>query len=260
MVKILGNKNLATRFQILIEVADKGPNVQQQDIAMKLEVTPQAISDYIRQLSDDGLLVSDGRSRYRVTAEGVNWTIKILRELRDYNAFVEKAITSISVCAAVAEGDLVKSQKVGLKMKDGLLFATEQAGDGATGIAATDARKWEDVGVTDVEGIVKLETGKATILKVHSIQKGGSRKFDIDRLRSEIKGRLFIGAIGIEALVVLKQLDAAFCMYGVTEAAIEAAHSGLDPLILSVEDAIPDLIKRLEEERIDYDLIDTQKG
>ena len=50
MVEILRNKNLATRFQILVEIARSGPNIQQRDIAGKLGVTPQAISEYIKQM------------------------------------------------------------------------------------------------------------------------------------------------------------------------------------------------------------------
>ena len=94
MVEILRNKNLATRFQILVEIADNGPNIQQQDIAKKLDVTPQAISDYVRQLLNEGLLTSAGRSRYNVTNDGVNWIIKVLRELRAYITFIQKAISN----------------------------------------------------------------------------------------------------------------------------------------------------------------------
>ena len=50
MVEILQNKNSATRFQILVEIAASGHSIQQKSIAVKLGVTPQAISDYIRQL------------------------------------------------------------------------------------------------------------------------------------------------------------------------------------------------------------------
>lgn len=262
MVEILRNKNLATKFQILVEVANSGPNIQQRDIAKKLDVTPQAISDYIRQLVKEGLLTSDGRSRYRATTEGVNWVIKILRELRSYNTFIEQAITNISVCAAVADGDLLEGQTVGLEMKEGLLFATEKVGDGARGIACSDARAGEDIGVSNIEGIVNLEIGKVTILKVPSIQRGGSRMIDIDRLKGEIGGRRLVGAIGIEALVALRKLDTTKLVYayGVAEAAIEAANSGLCPLVVCVDDEALGLIRRLEEENIEYELIDLRKS
>jgi putative transcriptional regulator len=259
MVEILRNKNLATRFQILVEIADGGPNIQQREIARNLKVTPQAISDYIAQLTKEGLLASDGRSRYKVTNEGVNWIIKVLRELRGYSAFIEKAITNISVCPAIAECDLVKGQTVGLKMKDGLLLATDSVSEGAKGTVVTDARKGEDTGVTGIEGIVALETGKVTILRVPGIQKGGSRKIDINRLQKEVKDRPVIATKGIEAIVALKKADARFYMYGAVEAAIEAANSGLNPLVACVEDETSALIRRLEAEKISYELLDIEK-
>ncbi len=84
---------------------------------------------------------------------------------------------------------------------------------------------------------------------------------DIDRLRSEIGGRSVVGARGIEALVALKQLDTRCSYgYGVKEAAIEAANSGPCPLIVCVDDETSGLIGRLEEENIDYELIDLRKG
>jgi len=259
MVNILRNKNMATRFQILVEVANSGPNIQQQDIAKKLDVTPQAISEYIAQLTREGMLISEGRSRYKVTNEGINWIIKELRELRSYNIVVEKAVTNISVCTAVADCNLTRGQEVGLEMKDGLLFATDRAGEGASGISVSHASKDEDVGVTNIEGIVALQVGKMTILRVPHIQKGGSRKVDLNRLGREIKNRPFIAAIGIEALVALRKVDAKFYMYGATEAAIEAANSGLNPLVVCVEDETSALIKRLGEEKISYELFDIEQ-
>jgi putative transcriptional regulator len=256
-MEILRNKNLATRFQILIEVASGGPNIQQRDIAGKLEITPQAVSDYIRQLVDEGLISSDGRSKYRLTSEGVNWVIKMLRELRNYGTFIEQAITNISVCAAVAEVDLTKGQKVGLKMKEGLLFASDKAGGQAKGIAICDAAAGEDVGVSNIEGIVALEIGKVTILKMPGIQRGGSKMVDFDGLKAMIDRERLVGTIGIEAIVALRKLGAGpVYAYGVTEAAIEAAKSGLSPIILCVDEETSGLIGKLGIENIDYELID----
>ena len=260
MTEILRNKNLATRFQILVEIANSGPNIQQRDIAGKLDITPQAVSDYIRRLFEEELIVSDGRSKYRVTSKGVNWVIKVLRELRSYDTFIEKAITNISISAAVADVDLSKGQKVGLEMKEGLLFATSKIGKGATGVTTSDARAGEDVGISDIEGIVNLEVGKVTILKVPGIQSGGSQMVNLDQLRSKITDKKLVGGIGIEALVALhKTTNQPIYAYGVSEAAIEAAKSGLFPLVLCVDDETPSLIGRLGIENIDYELIDLWK-
>ena len=260
MTEILRNKNLATRFQILVEVANSGPNIQQRDIAGKLDVTPQAVSDYIRQLFEEGLITSDGRSKYRVTSKGVNWVIKVLRELSSYSTFIEQAITNISVCAAVAGDNLTEGQTVGLEMREGLLFATDKVGEGAKGIACSDAAASEDVGVSNIEGIVNLEIGKVTILKMPGIQRGGSKMVDVDRLKAMIGSRRLAGAIGIEAIVALRKLGIEpVYSYGVTEAAIEAAKSGLFPLLLCVDNETPGLISRLGIENIDYELIDLRK-
>ena len=259
MVEILRNKSLATRLQILVAIADSGPAVQQQEIARRLAITPQAVSDYVAQLIKDGLLTTGGRSSYKVTSEGVNWIVRMLRELRSYTGFVEKVITNISVCTAIAESELSRGETVGLKMKSGMLYATSRTTSGARGVTTSDARPGEDVGVTNIEGIVRFKLGTVTILGVPSVSKGGSRNVDFARLRQEVKGRPFVGALGIEALVTLKQLEVDFHKYGVREAAIEAAHCGLQPVVACSEDEISGLIRRLEEADIGYRIADMAK-
>ena len=141
MVQVLRNKNLATKFQILVEIVANQPNIQQRDIAQRLNVTPQAVSEYIKGLIKEGLLTSQGRSRYKVTTDGVNWVLRALRELRDYTSLVAKAVANISISAAVAECNLSQGQTVGLRMKDGLLYATGMAGDGARGFSGVETNR-----------------------------------------------------------------------------------------------------------------------
>jgi len=257
MVEILQNKNSATRFQILVEIAASGPNIQQKSIAVKLGVTPQAISDYIRQLVEEDMVVSTGRSHYRVSAKGVNWVLNVLRQLRGYASMVEQAVTNITVCAAIAECDIRQGQAVGLNMKNGLLFATSQTNGGARGIAASSVSQGEDVDVSNIEGLVELTGGRVTILQVPGIQKGGSRQVDLELLQAQLTNNQPAGAIGIEALIALRRVDIEpRYLYGVTEAAIEAAQCGLSFTIVCTDDAIPGLIKSLQEKSLNYELID----
>ena len=262
MAQVLRNKNLATKFQILVEIAANQPNIQQRDIARRLNITPQAISEYIKGLIKEGSLTSKGRSRYKVTTEGVNRVLKALRELRDYSSFAVKAVANISVSAAVADCNLSQGQTVGLKMKDGLLFATDTMGEGAKGIAVSNAREGKDVGISEIEGIVELDIRKITILKVPDIQGGGSKSVDLTRLKKEISNRGLVGAIGIEALVALRQIGTEpDCFYGVKEAVVEAAYTGLSPVVVCVDNQTSDLLQRLEEEEnMDYELVDLRKG
>lgn len=261
MVEILRNKNMATRFQIVVEIAAKQPNIQQRHIAKTLDITPQAVSDYIKQLLKDGLLTSDGRSRYRVSNEGVDWILKQLKEAQEYFNSVEKAVSNIKVSAAVAGCNLSRGQSVGLIMRKGLLVATSDLGVGATGIAVSNAASGDDVGVTNIQGIISLETGEVTIAAVPNMQKGGSKNANLDQLQSAIRGKKPITAVGIEALTALKRVGIQpDCIYGAREAVIEAASSGLSPVIVCIDEEIPTLIKRLEEASIKHRLLDLRIG
>jgi putative transcriptional regulator len=257
MVEILQSKNSSSRFQILVEIAAHGPVIRQKTIAAKLGFTPQAISDYIHQLLEEELVLSTGRSTYKVSAKGVNWMVKVLRELNDYVSLVQQAITNITTCAAIAEGDIKQGQAVGLKMKDGLLFASNQVEGGARGIALSSVSQGEDVDVSNIEGLVDLTRGKVTILQVPSIQKGGSRRVDSKRLQVKVNANRQVGAIGIEALIALRQANIEpRYLYGVTEAAVEAARCGLSFTVVCTDDAISGLLKRLQEEDLNYELVD----
>ena len=255
------SKNLATKFQILLEIGENQPNIQQKAIAKRLGITSQAVSEYIRELTKDGWVSSMGRSRYNVTREGVDWILKMSRQLQSYYSFVNKVISDISIATAVADTELSSGQKVSLYMKDGLLFASGILSDeGASGIAVSEAKKGQDIGISDIEGVMKLRTGRITIGKVPGVQQGGSHNIDIARLREEINKGILVGAIGIEAIVAVRQLDREpDYLYGVKEAAVEAAYCGLPFLVVCSEDSVPGLLQRLEEENLDYNIVELRK-
>jgi len=259
MIEVLRNKNLTTKFQILAEIAEGGPDIQQREIARRLDITPQAVSDYISQLIRENMLISEGRSSYRVSNEGINWVIKELKELNNYSMSIQKAVNNISVCAAIAESDLKKGQQAGLKMKDGLLFASPDINGGAAGITTSSAKAGEDIGISLIQGIVALETGKAVILKVPQIEKGGSGKVNYDILKKNVSGSGIVVSIGLEAYAALSKTGADFYRYGAVEATIEAAKCGLSPLVVCVENEVSALLTRLEQERIHYELVDASK-
>ena len=261
MAEILQSKNLATKFQIMLEVAANQPNIQQRDIAKKLGITSQAVSEYVKELIKDGWLGSQGRSRYRVTREGVDWVLRMARQLHSYSAFVSKVVSDISTSTAIAEDDLSIGQSVSLHMRDGLLFASSViSGEGARGVTISEAKQGEDIGVSNIEGVIKLETGKVTIAKVPNVQEGGSRNIDLAQLKGEVDRAKLVGAIGVEALVALKQIDIKpDYAYGVREAAIEAAYCGAPFLVICTEDGVSALVQRLEEESLNYKVVDLRK-
>ncbi|MDY6916365.1 MAG: winged helix-turn-helix transcriptional regulator [Chloroflexota bacterium] len=260
MAEILRKKNLASKLQILVEVAAHQPEVQQRDIAKRLGLSPQAVSDYVKELVADGWLTSDRRSSYRVTPDGVDWILRELREWQNYYDIIQQAIANIAVSAAIADCDIEKGQKVGLVVRDGILAACDDCGAVATGLAVSSARKGEDVGVTQIEGIVPLDVGTVSVFRVPSIRRGGSRNVDRAGLRKAIKDTPLVAAIGLEALVALRRIgtEPAF-FYGVPHAVVEAARSGLSPVVVCVDDDTADLIRMLEEKRVEYELIDGRR-
>jgi putative transcriptional regulator len=259
LTQVLRNKNLATKFQILVEIAANQPNVQQKDIARKIGVTAQAVSDYISKLEKDGWITSDGRSRYHITKEGVNWMLRSLRELQQYSISAERVLTNITTWAAIAAEDLKKGQRVSLKMKNGLLSAANHTGDDASGITSEKAKAGEDVGVTEIEGILALNIEQITVLEIPPIQDGGSKYIDRKKLKKGLLSANLIGAIGIEAIVSLRQIGIKpDYLYGVTQAAIEAARSGLAFAIVCTGAESPALLQKLNDENIKYTQIDAR--
>lgn len=262
VAEILRSKNLATRFQIMMEVAAHQPNIQQKDIAPRLGITSQAVSEHMKELIKDGWLSSEGRSRYRVTREGVDWILQMSRQLHSYAWLVSRVVADISISTAIADTDLSVGQRAFLYMKDGLLHASEVAGaGGATGLVVTGATKGQDVGVRDVEGIVELETAMVTIGKVPQVQDGGSRSTDPARLADLTGGARLVGAMGTEAIVALRQIAVKpDYLHGVREAAIEAAYCGQPFLVVCSGDRVSVLVQRLEEENLSYHIVDLSRS
>jgi putative transcriptional regulator len=262
VAQVLQSKNLATKFQIMVEIAAHQPNIQQKDIAPRLGITSQAVSEYVKELIKDGWLSSEGRSRYKVTKEGVDWILQMSRQLHSYAWFVSKAVADISTTTAIADSDLSVGQPASLYMKDGLLFASDVIGSkGAKGIAVTEAKKGQDVGIGNVEGVIKLEPAEVMIGKVPNVQDGGSRNIDLARLEREAKKARLVGTMGTEALVALMQIGVKpDYVHGVREAVIEAAYCGMCSLVVCSEDKVSILVQRLEEENLGYQVIDLRKN
>ena len=137
---ILRSKREATRFQILVEIAEHQPSVRQQEIAAKLGVTPQAVSEYIRELADEGLVTTHGRGRYEVTKSGIEWVLRHAEALEAYARHVNRdIIQQVAVWTAIARDEIQKGDAVGVVMQDGWLYATKEE-QSATGLATIDRK------------------------------------------------------------------------------------------------------------------------
>jgi len=245
----------------MFTIAANQPDIQQKYIAEQLEITPQAVSDYIKQLQRDGLLASTKRSRYRLSIEGIDWLIKQARDARELLDSVEQVIGSIKVSAAIAGDKLAKGQKVGVVIRNGLLYAIPDETAAAQGVVEADVEAGEDVGISSIQGKIRIEPGRITVAEVPTIQKGGSATTNLDSLKQAIVNRSPVIATGIEAIVALERIGVKpDYIHAAKEAAIEAARTGLSPLVVCVEEEILSFASRIKEAGLDYNLIDLKQS
>jgi len=254
---LLRSKRETTRFQVLVEVAEHQPSVRQQEIAEKLGVTPQAISEYIRDLSDDGLITAEGRGRYAVTRKGIEWVLQRAEQLESYARHIRRdIIQQVAVWAALAAEDLHKGDEVGVFMNKGLLYAGKEP-QSAMGVVISDALKGSDVGVARLNGIIDHTEGSICVCKVPRIERGGSAVIEQEKLFKIVQKAEIVGAVGIEAYMALKKAGIRSDMfYGAREGVIEAAFHGLTCAILIVDSEFTDFIKRLETAGLSYAIHD----
>jgi len=254
---ILRSKRESTKFQILVDIAENQPSVRQQEIAAKLGITPQAVSDYIRELVDDGMVNSQGRGSYKITYKGVDWVITNADALQSYAKHVTRDIVQqVSVWTVIADCDIKKGDRVGIFMKGGFIYASHSE-QPAMGYAENDAAKGADVGVIDVKGIIDLEKGTIHICKIPRIQRGGSLSVAYDGLKEVLKKSGFIGAVGIESYISVGnagfKVDAFF---GAADAVVDAAYHGLECAIVIVDEEFTDFLKKIENSELTYKLYD----
>ncbi|HZD42607.1 MAG TPA: winged helix-turn-helix transcriptional regulator [Methanomicrobiales archaeon] len=254
---ILRSKSEATRFQILVEIAENQPSVRQQEIAQKLGVTPQAVSEYIRELVEEGMVSAHGRGRYEVTRKGIEWVLNNAEVLETYARHIRRDIIhQISIWTAIAAEPLKEGDTVGVYMQNGLLYASKEP-QTAMGIATMDADADQDLGIAQLSGIIDHTEGTVHVCKVPRVERGGSRKVN-KRLLSEVLGRVqMVGVVGLEAQVAVRALSREpEIFFGARECVIEAAFHGIECAIVIVDEEFTDFLKRLEATGLTYTIYD----
>jgi putative transcriptional regulator len=267
-VDVLRNKRDATRYRILVEIAQRQPAVSQREIAETIGVTAQAVSEHLGDLADEGYVDREARGRYRVTKEGVDWLISETDALRGYVTHVaEEVIGDVEVETAIADGPVSEGDRVALSMRNGVLTATAIGGDagdgdeagveGATAVAVTDAESGADVGVTEFEGVVGYDLGTVTAVEVPTVRAGGSRTVDLDALAARAAGVDLVAVAGTEALAAVRaaglEPDVRF---GSESAVEEAAAKGLNVLLVVVTSALSDHTDCLRDTGVAYEVVE----
>jgi len=255
---VLQSKRNATRYQILVQIAERQPAVSQQEIADEIGITAQAVSDYLQELIDQTFVQKHGRGRYEVTKEGVDWLISQTAALREYIDHVaEDVIGEVEVETAIASTTLSEGQTVSLSMQEGVLHAMAGATGNATAVAVTDAEAGQDVGVTNFEGVLDYDFGTVTVVSVPGIREGGSGTVDPGSVATLAEDHDLVATAGTEALVVARAagLDPDL-RFGTRDGVREAAVKDLDVLLLAATTELSGHTDRLREDNVNYEVVD----
>jgi putative transcriptional regulator len=255
---VLQSKRDATRYQILVQIAERQPAVSQQEVADAIGITSQAVSDYLQDLVSQGYVDKQGRGRYEVTKEGVDWLISQTERLREYVEHVSTdVIGQVDVEAALATAPIEPGQPVTLSMHDGTLHATPGSAGSATAVAITEATEAEDVGVTDFEGVLDYDLGDVTVLSLPRVDDGGSRAVDAETVERLAADHDLLATVGIEALAAARRADLEPDLrFGTPDAVAAAATRGLDVVLLAVTTELAAHTERLREANVSYELVD----
>jgi putative transcriptional regulator len=259
---VLRSKRDATRYQILAEIAEHQPAVNQQEIADAVDITAQAVSEYLRELVEQGYVEKHGRGRYEVTKSGVDWLIsqtEALRTVVDHVA--EDVIERVEVDTAIATTDIEEGDPVSLHMREGVLRATAGGAGSTTAVAVTGAEPEQDVGVTEFDGMLDYDLGTVTLVTVPEVREGGSRAVDLDAIAERAADHDIVAIAGNEALAAASAagLDPDI-RFGTARAVAEATAKGLDVLSLAVETEVTVQTDALRKQKVTYEVVDPTDG
>jgi putative transcriptional regulator len=255
---VLRSKRTATRYQIMVEVAERQPAVSQQEIADAIGITSQAVSDYLQDLSAQGHVTKHGRGRYEVTKEGVDWLISQTEALRRFVGHVsEDIIGQVEIETVLATTDISEGETVSVTMRDGVLRAVAGETGNATAVAVTDAAAGTDLGITNVEGVVEYDLGDVTAVSIPRVQHGGSAAVEAERIARLATEHDLVAVAGVEALSAARAADVDVDIrYGSVEAVEEAATKGQDVLLLTSADQLSTHTDALGGANISYEVLD----
>ena len=114
-MKIFKKRGEMTHFQILSEISKNEPNLKQKDLAERLGITIQAVSENLKTLIEEGYVSSeDGRSPYTITQKGISKVKKDAIALRKYSDETLEIMNYYkSIWPAIATEPIKKGDKVG---------------------------------------------------------------------------------------------------------------------------------------------------
>jgi len=236
-----------TELLILAEFL-RNQSVKRKDIADRLGVTEQAVSQYVANLVDESLLTS-GQDNPKPTKKGVQLLQERFFQLNDEIKGILRQIQVIDTCVAIASAPIKTKERVGLVMKTGRLVAIPGKGSESMGTARSDAKAGEEVLIGNLEGVVEMELGSLLLLQLPSEGSGGSRSIDVSlasrTVKSSSDGEIAVGDIIGEVVANRLRLKPTL-VHAPVEAGLNALSKGVDVLFLGAHESIEEMVRAVE--------------
>ncbi|MGL4669176.1 MAG: MarR family transcriptional regulator [Methanobacteriaceae archaeon] len=278
-MKIFKKRGEMTHFQILGEVSKNEYHLRQKDIAERLDITVQAVSENIKALVDEGYISSqDGRAPYKITQKGLNKVKKDALILKKYADDVLEIMNYYkSIWPAIATENIGMGDEVSLYMDNGLLYAKINDNsenniiDNPEHIALAKVletvSKGDDVPLSSLHGNIELAEGQVVIITLPTINQGGSRATDFSIIKNIHETGLKrwgedskfdrIAVMGTISHVVANKLNISYEIeFAVPHSTVAATKKGLNVLVLAVGGMTKSITKRLDDEKIKYNTVD----
>ncbi len=243
------NRRDTVKLLILAELVTSKSN--QREIAEKLRLTPQAISEHFKDLIAEGYVRQLQKGYYEVTEKGISWLIRNMFDLHLFSEHILKKIYSTSVIA-IAVGDVEKGEAVEFWFEGGLIYCRRSKNTDS--IALTSAKDGEELLIKPKE-FKPPEKKKVSIFKVPDVCEGGSRAVDSKRLREVTRNADIVVSLGVEALIACRKVGINPVFFGAREVCVEAVHHGCKVVAVCTESLVDDLLRRLLEEDIPFEVI-----
>jgi len=236
-----------TELLILAEFL-KNPSVKRREIAERLGVTEQAVSQYISDLEEEALLTSP-KGHPKPTRKGVQLLQERFIQLNEEIKGMLRQVQVMDTCVAIAAATIREGEHVGLVMRRGRLEAAPKARSASMGVARSDAKKGEELLVGSLEGVVELELGELLVLQLPSEISGGSRNIDMPLASKAVKdmeaGEVAVGDMVGEVVASRLGLRPTL-IHAPVQATMNALSKGLDVLFLGTHESAEEMIRATE--------------
>jgi len=241
-MRIFREKALLTKILIMIDVLENKPS-KLSDIAKSIDITPQAVSEYMKELLNENLVIL-ANGKYKLTKEGIEF---LKENLIDIKSFIDEKIEKLNIidkCTAISKEMIRKGEKVNLFMENGYLVAYKSKESPSIGIALNDAKEGEVLYVGDLKGIVEHRVGN--IIAVYSSR----NKIDENSLFEILKKEGYdkIATKDLRFLLAIKKLGKNVDFeFSPIDACIDAVSRGLSVLFLGSKKDVDNLIEEVEK-------------